>query len=95
MTRLRVSPTSWATLPLSLGPEVTPSTYEVSAVSWEGFRSEPVFTSPMGAVVEAQKLMDAGDYQTVTIKDEPGQTVTEWVLVAGKWIALINSEVVR
>ena len=70
---------------------MTSTTYEVSAVSWEGFRSEPVFTSPMGAVVEAQKLMDAGDYQTVTIKDEPGQTVAEWILVAGKWITLQDS----
>lgn len=71
------------------------STYEVSATTWEGFKSEPVFVSPMGAVDQARKLMDSGDFQIVTIKDEAGQAVTEWTLVAGEWVSFINSEVIR
>ena len=70
---------------------MTSTTYEVSAVTWECLETEPVFTTPMGAVDYARELMDSGDYRAVTIKDEPGQTAAEWILVAGKWITLQDS----
>ena len=71
---------------------MTSTTAEVSAVTWECFETEPVFTTPMGAVDYARELMDSGDYRAVTIKDEVGRTVTEWTQVAGKWLTFQDSK---
>ena len=65
---------------------MSPAVFQVSATSWEGFETEPVSTSPIGAVDEARKLMGSGDYRRVSIHDDEGQAVTVWTLRAGEWV---------
>ena len=65
---------------------MTSAVFHVSALTWEGYETVPVSTSPLGAVDESQKLMDSGDYRAVFIKDDEGQIVTRWTLQAGEWI---------